>query len=362
MKTRRLLFQEEILRVIQYPDQNRMTEKDFDRLALETFEFQYHANAVYRRFCQISKAATPGSWREIPALPVSAFKVQGVHTFSRDRATVVFQTSGTTLGEKRGLHYFETLAYYDAVIRTAFKKVVLPDRERMAVASLIPDRSEAPKSSLSYMAGKAADFFASGKPLTAVSRDVFHFDLLADFLRARERDAEPYLLMATTFALSHFLRHLADTDIRFKAPPGSRIMETGGSKGRKKEVSRPWLLTEAQTRLGAHSRVINEYGMTELTSQFYDASPRDGLIKGSVKAVPPWTRVIVIDPVTGREAARGQKGLLRIFDLANQGSVMAIQTEDEGRLAPGGFHILGRRKGADARGCSLVFEAEVLCA
>ena len=151
-------------------------------------------------------------------------------------------------------------------------------------------------------------------------------------------------------------RFLIREKIRLKLPRGSRVMETGGYKGRRMAVARPVLVRRITERLGVPAfRVINEYGMTELTSQFYDVSLKNGKAS-SVKGIPAWTRVLIVDPVTGRPVAKSRRGLIRIIDLANVGSCLAIQTEDEGRLVGSGFEILGRKKGADLRGCSLSFE------
>ena len=137
-------------------------------------------------------------------------------------------------------------------------------------------------------------------------------------------------------------------------PAGSRIMETGGFKGRRREMARaPFYAMMAEAFGVPLHHIVNEYGMTELSSQFYDTSLRDGA-PTAVKSVPAWTRVLCVDPATGREVAEGARGLIRVVDLANLGSVMALQTEDVGvRHADGRFEVLGRVAAAPPRGCSL---------
>ena len=158
------------------------------------------------------------------------------------------------------------------------------------------------------------------------------------------------MILATAFSLKGFLNYLKDKKISLKLPGGSRLMETGGFKGRVKAVSKRALYAECEKRLGIKGEFcFSEYGMTELSSQFY--APASGIFKG-----PSWVRTLVIDPRTGKEAKRGEPGLLRHFDLANRGSVLAIQTEDLGRAKGGGFELLGRAPGADLRGCSLNYE------
>jgi len=139
------------------------------------------------------------------------------------------------------------------------------------------------------------------------------------------------------------------------------VMDTGGFKGRSKEISRKILYRKIQQALGVHDDfLINEYGMTEMGSQFYDTALKDhfrGIQRRSFKARVPWVRTQVIDPLSLKEVTRPfKRGLLRHFDLSNRGSVMGIQTEDVGYLVGEGFEIEGRASGADLRGCSLDFE------
>ena len=137
-------------------------------------------------------------------------------------------------------------------------------------------------------------------------------------------------------------------------------METGGFKGKMKEVSKSELYAACRERLGIKKNFcFGEYGMTELSSQCYDA-----VLPGSSESLkfqryfksPPWLKTLVIDPLTEKEAKRGKIGLLRHFDLANRGSVLAVQTQDRGRLVGDGFELLGRAKKSGLRGCSLDYE------
>jgi acyl-coenzyme A synthetase/AMP-(fatty) acid ligase len=167
---------------------------------------------------------------------------------------------------------------------------------------------------------------------------------------------EPTTLCGTAFAFVHLLDEMDARGFRVACAKGSRIMETGGFKGRARELSRDALHAALERTLGVPTaRIINQYGMTELGSQFYDsllvdpAGPRR-------KLGPPWARVRLIDPETGRDVAEAETGMVVVHDLANTGSVAAIQTADIGRRvagSPPGFEILGRDPGAEARGCSI---------
>jgi hypothetical protein len=138
-------------------------------------------------------------------------------------------------------------------------------------------------------------------------------------------------------------------------------MDTGGFKGRSREVGHDELRATYLDLLGIPpTHCVNEYGMTELCSQFYDASLRDAVIRRRLgpdrKIAPPWVRTTVVDPETLAPLPDGETGLLRHTDLANIGSVIAIQTEDVGVIVDGGFRVLGRAAGAQPRGCSIAMD------
>ncbi len=165
---------------------------------------------------------------------------------------------------------------------------------------------------------------------------------------------DPVFLLGTAFAFVHVFEYCEARSRRFKLPPGSRVMETGGFKGRSREMSRDELYALFEERLAVPAdHVVNEYGMTELGVQFYDKVV--GIRGGAPlhRNIPPWSRVQIIDPSTGKEAAEGERGLIRVCDLTNRSSVMAIQTEDIGIRRGDGFEVLGRAVGAEARGCSI---------
>jgi hypothetical protein len=134
-------------------------------------------------------------------------------------------------------------------------------------------------------------------------------------------------------------------------------METGGFKGRSRSLPREQLYAWIEDRLGVPpARIVNQYGMTELGSQFYDsvlgepAAPRR-------KVAPPWTRVRILDPIGGGEVAPGERGRIAVLDLANTGSVCALETADLGRATADGFEVVGRDPDAEERGCSIGADA-----
>jgi hypothetical protein len=170
-------------------------------------------------------------------------------------------------------------------------------------------------------------------------------------------------MLGTAFALVRLLDDLAGA--RLALPPGSVVMQTGGFKGRTREVSMEDLRAGVTEALGlAAGRVVGEYGMTELTSQLYE-----GIIAESALAArkpeaapgiyfePRWLRVAPVDPVTLLPVAEGDVGLARFIDLGNVDSAVSVVTQDLVRRAQGGIQLLGRQVGAPPRGCSLAIEA-----
>jgi hypothetical protein len=326
-------------------------EKAFEALAFKIFEYQFENSANYRHFCE-AEGKNPGrlkSWKEIPAMPAMGFKELVLATFPIKKAVRVFKTSGTT-GEICGAHFFDTLKLYRASAVPTFKKYLLPDKRKIPIFCLMASPKEARSSSLSWMMGLLGGefYFKNGKAL---------FDLLEAKL-AKTRG--PVVLCATAFLLKAFLDGLSARKIFLKLPPGSRLMETGGFKGKTKEISKQALYRLCDRHLGIPKDFcVSEYGMTELSSQFYDTTLRDKIFKikrEPFKEGPAWTRTLVMDPRTGVEVKKGKVGVLRHFDLANRGSVMAVQTEDLGRAKGDGFELLGRAPKADLRGCSLSYE------
>jgi len=176
---------------------------------------------------------------------------------------------------------------------------------------------------------------------------------------------QPVFLLGTAFAFVHLFDHCVKEKLKFEMAEGSRVMETGGFKGRSRELSKADLYALFERVLGIPTTgIVNEYGMTELSTQFYDTTMRVGK-RTDGKIVPPWARVLVVDPNTGGEAADNERGLIRILDLANLWSMMCVQTEDLGiiRMSDAGvveFEVLGRVAGAEVRGCSLNAENIVM--
>jgi hypothetical protein len=323
----------------------------FEALALETFRFQYARNPAYRRLCQ-ALGVRPDSvqrWQDIPSVPTGAFKEARLATFPEEEEIRTFRTSGST-SQRRGALHLDTLEVYEASLLASFDAYVCAGWGRMRFAVLAPSETDAPDSSLSYMFSTACREFGTPDSRFYATRDGWHLEqAIADLQEAKQ----PVAVLGTAFAFVHLLDILAGRGIRLALADGSRVMETGGFKGRSRELTREVLHSGLSIGLGVpHASIINQYGMCELGSQFYEPSLANG-IPTRTKKVPPWVRTRVVDPATMTDVASGETGILLHYDLANTGSVIAVQTSDIGRSLEDGFEVMGRLQGAEARGCSI---------
>lgn len=296
---------------------------------------------------------TPAALSEIPALPTDVFKAARVACFPESATVRVFETSGTTQ-EVHGRHAFADLSLYESAACATAARWLLPRPEYRCVFLAEPEEL-APTSSLSFMLARFAERWHQGPDDPwMVRRAALDVERVGAAVRGACRDGVPVALLGTSFGFVHLLDALGDT--RWTLPPGSVAMPTGGFKGRSREIDPAVLrgMIRAATGL-AEADIVGEYGMTELSSQGYEAR-REG--RASYR-VPPWVRVSMVDAVTLRERPRGEVGLVRVVDLMNLGSAVAIQTSDLGRMDTdgGGFVVLGRAPGATPRGCARAMDA-----
>ena len=180
--------------------------------------------------------------------------------------------------------------------------------------------------------------------------------------KSQTQDPRPYLLLGPAFSFVHLLDFLEEKNLRFNLPAGSRVMETGGYKNRSRSMPKAELHQFITERLGVPpSYIICEYGMSELSSQAYDSAthPPSSILHHRVFQFPAWARAQIISPETGHEVADGETGLIRVFDLANVFSIMAIQTEDLAIRRGDGFELIGRATLAEPRGCSLMSHSAI---
>ncbi len=332
------------------------SEEEFNRLALELFAYQFEHNEPFRRFAT-QRAKTPRTvkhWRDIPAVPISAFKELTLSCRAPGDAERVFMTSGTTQSGRRGKSHHSTLAVYDASMIRNFGHRVMRGRERIRMGILFPTERAMPNSSLAHYLALAAENFGTLDSQYLLGESGLDTQgLLAELDRA-EATGEPYALLGASYSLVHLMDEMQSQRRSASLPDGSLIMDTGGFKGQSRELGMEEFYSSLSSRLGVPRRqCINMYGMTELSTQFYDWGNEDC---PSVKSGPHWIRTRVVNPLTGEDVPRGAPGVLAHCDLAHFNVVSAILTEDAGIEVEGGFLLLGRTDGAEARGCSMAVE------
>ena len=326
----------------------------FDALACDLFAHQFRWNAPYAAYARslgITEDALPQTAAQVPALPAGAFKDAALCTVAPERAALWFETSGTTQG-RSGKHYLESPALYESALTAGFERALLGDGVRLRYLMLVPDPRDRPHSSLGYMMATIARERGDGREGWYLRGDGIATDrLIADVARARS-DGMAVCVATTAFALVALLDDLDASARVLPLPPGSRVMETGGFKGRTRVVSRAELYARAAAAFGIDAAaIVAEYGMTELSSQYYDA-PESRTAAQRMKLPAPWLRPLIVD-VAGRVLPDGIVGAIRHIDCANRSSVVAIDTEDLGVWTGTGLLLLGRERGAALRGCSL---------
>jgi hypothetical protein len=337
--------------------QDGCTDAQFDALALRLFAHQYAHNEALQRFAQ-RRGCTPrrvAGWREIPAVPIDAFKQATLSCEPAPSCERVFMTSGTTRAELKGRHWHPTLTVWDASMRTNFAQRFMGGRAaRLPMAILFPPQAQLGHSSLARYLSLAVEDFGDAGSDWFVGTDGMDAQGLLAWLERAQAQAAPVAVLGASFSFVHLLDHLAAQGRRLSLPEGSRLLDTGGYKGQSRSLAPDAFYDGLAQGLGVpRARCINMYGMTELSSQFYDEGNAS---LPSVKSGPHWIRTRVVDPLTGREMPRGEPGLLVHCDLASFNATTTLLTEDMGVAVEGGFHLLGRAEGAQAQGCSVAAE------
>lgn len=343
------------------------SETQFNTLALDLFALQYHAIPAYRALAD-SRGVNPDRarrWQDIPAVPTTGFKELELSSLPLKDRMAVFHSSGTT-GQQHSRHFHsaESLAVYEASLKPWFQANLLGDLDDLVedgrmgpldkpgILSLTPPPADAPNSSLVHMMGTVISAFGSRDSLFAgrIGTDgVWELDIdrLLFALRKSMCANRPLWLLGTAFNFVHLADHFIENSMRYRLAEGSRVMETGGYKGRSRSMPKGELHALITKHFGIPApRIVTEYGMSELSSQAYES--------GGVLRFPPWARVRIINPETGADATEGGTGIVRIFDLANVWSVASIETGDLGIRRGDGFELIGRVAVAEPRGCSLM--------
>lgn len=315
------------------------SDSAFDQIALEIFRYQAHENAIYKAFVEalgINRHQVENT-KQIPFLPIEFFKSQNIQCGSA-KPEIVFTSSGTT-GSVQSRHPVKDLSLYIESFRKGFTHFY-GDVQNYTILALLPSYLEREGSSLIYMIDdliKESNDPKSGYFLYN------HQELHATLLKLKEENKK-VILIGVTYALLDFL------DNHYIEYPDLIVMETGGMKGKRKEMIREELHDVLCAGFGV-SYIHSEYGMTELLSQGYS--------KGSGRfECPPWMKVIIRDtndPFSTLDT--GKTGGINVVDLANIHSCSFLSTQDLGKTHPdGSFEVLGRFDNSDIRGCNLLIQ------
>ena len=331
-------------------------EADFNVLALRLFARQFLHNLAFQKFCQ-QRGRTPRTvkrWQDIPAVPINGFKDLTLSCVPTEQCARVFQTSGTTRGDVKGRHWHPDLAVYDLSMTRNFRARFMAGRETMRMGILFPNEQLMPNSSLAHYLALALHSFGTPESRYYLDSAGLQLDALSATLAQVQASGEPLALLGASYSYVHLMDALHERGLRFALPAGSRLLDTGGFKGQSREMDMDAFYDGLSATFGVpRSACINMYGMTELSTQFYDAG---NATLPAIKSGPHWIRTRVLDPLTGQEMPRGERGILAHTDLGNYNSVTTILTEDVGIEVDGGFLLLGRAQGAVAKGCSMAVD------
>ncbi len=309
------------------------SDEAFERTALELFAFQAEHCAPYCEYLSLYGAdpTSVDSLQKIPFLPIELFKSHQV--YCSDTPPEIVFTSSNTGGTSASHHYMAQKSVYEKSFRKAFS-LFYGEPEQISIYGLLPNYLQREGSSLVYMVDRLIRWGGGG----------FYLDDYPQLLRDLESNPNPKILLGVSYALWDLAEQYAPK------LHNTIVMETGGMKGRRKELPREEFHALLCHAFGVEA-IHSEYGMAELTSQAYSAG--NGLF-----FTPPWMRIVVRDPNDPAELLpAGHRGGVNVIDLANLTSCAFIQTQDVGIVYPeGGFSILGRLDRSEIRGCNLLVQ------
>ncbi len=307
------------------------SDLEFENLALRIFEYQYQNCTIYNQYCNLLNIELNAinKIEKIPFLPIQFFKTQTVKS-GNFKKEMVFSSSGTT-GNNTSKHYIKDLTLYEKSFFTTFN-YFYPNWRKNAIIGLLPSYLERDDSSLIYMV----------QSLIQRSENIdskFQLNLTTEFIKYLECDPNPKIVFGVTFALLQ----MAEKNIKLR---NSIVIETGGMKGRGKELTREDLHHVLKQTLQPKA-IHSEYGMTELLSQAY--------YQKDVFKTPPWLKALVREPNDPLTSYKSGKGALNLIDLANLHSCSFVATDDLGTVTEKkGFTVSGRIDHAQIRGCNLL--------
>ena len=312
------------------------SEKQFEYYAIKIFRMQYKLNPVYQLYCNLIGTSLNDVKKldQIPFLPIEFFKTKKVKSFKNSESKIFYSSSKTEINQSK--HYIRDISIYKSSLLNSFS-YFYGSPTKYNFLALLPMYIENSNSSIIFMV----------KELMNISNNIGFFftneyELIFEKLKFLEKSKKKTIIIGVSFALIDLIKF---SKIKLK---NTIVIETGGMKGRKKELIREEFHNKLKDRLGV-SKIHSEYGMTELLSQSY--SRGDGVFSS-----PPWMKIKIRDlndPF--KELSINSSGGINVIDLANQESCSFISTQDQGKMISNNkFEVLGRIDGSEARGCSLL--------
>ena len=308
---------------------------NFNQKAIEIFKFQYNNNSVYSQYCDLINVDVKSirEIKDIPFLPIQFFKNYTVSSFNKH--THSFKSSGT--GGKRSVHYIKDINIYIESFTQCFEEN-FGSINNTVFLGLLPSYIEQGNSSLIYM----VDYLIQKSNRKESGFYLNDYKKLYDLILKLEKSEKKIILIGVSYALLDFIENFS-----LKAE-NLVIIETGGMKGRRKEITREELHDKLKKGFNSNN-IKSEYGMTELLSQAY--SNRNGIFKS-----PSWLKVLVRDINNPLSVNLQGKGALNFIDLANINSCSFIASDDIGEIyQDSSFKVLGRLSNSEIRGCNLMF-------
>lgn len=315
------------------------TDKDFNEIAIKIFQYQSESNLVYKKFIKALSINSEkiNKYEQIPFLPISFFKTQEIICQPKS-IQKVFKSSGTT-NSVRSNHFVSDLNIYETSFIKTFK-TFFGHIKGLHILCLLPSYQEQGDSSLLYMTDKLIEISGSRQSGYFLNQNQNLFDTINNI----ESLKEPFILFGVGYALLDYLE-----DFKHQLKYG-KIVETGGMKGRRKEITKEQLHKKLSEGFGTQE-ICSEYGMTELLSQAYS-------LGNQIFNTPPWMKVLIRDTSDPFNfISSEQTGLINVIDLANVYSCSFIATDDVGLcLGDSSFQVKGRCDHTDIRGCNLLVQ------
>ncbi|MBS1573326.1 MAG: acyl transferase [Bacteroidetes bacterium] len=321
---------------------NIQSQEDFRQQCIATFHYQYQHVEIYQKFVDYLQIDPLFVYHleDIPFLPIEMFKKHKILS-SEVQSENYFQSSGTTEITNKSRHFLSDFNLYEESISKSFTQFI-GDPKEFIFLGLLPNYSENPHSSLIYM----VDFLMKKSNKIENGYFLYNHSELYNLLKRLNIENKKIILFGVSFALLDFIDFCKENQLSSQFP-NLTILETGGMKGRKKEMTKDELLNILKNEFGTE-KIFSEYSMTELLSQAYSLGENQYLC-------PNWMRILIRnldDPFS--YVQNGKSGAINIIDLANRFSCSFIATQDLGKIENGKFQVLGRVDYSDIRGCSLL--------